>query len=108
MPAGDKRSDLLPKAVRARNLHNTLGAVLLGLSTLFAVEGCLNTWIRTGRLFATPHLFAGGGVAVLLALSASMVPFMKDQTFVRAPHFPPFQILNRHRPQWLQPLVGPQ
>lgn len=87
MPAGDKRSSLIPKAVKAKDRHHRFGSILLGLSITFAIEGCLNTWMRTGRLFATPHLFAGAGVAVLFSLSAAMVPFMTKQGYVMRHHF---------------------
>jgi hypothetical protein len=51
--------------------------ILLGGGVTFAVEGCLNTWFRTGKLFPGPHLFAGAGITVLWALAASLVPAMQ-------------------------------
>jgi hypothetical protein len=34
---------------------------LLGFGVLESVGGGLNTWLRTGKLFPGPHLFAGAG-----------------------------------------------
>lgn len=53
------------------------GSLLLGGGITFAVQGCLNTWMRTGKLFPGPHLFAGAGIVVLWALAASLVPAMQ-------------------------------
>lgn len=51
--------------------------MLLGGGILIAVEGALNTWFRSGKLFPGPHLFAGAGIVVLWALAASLVPQMQ-------------------------------
>jgi hypothetical protein len=41
------------------------------------VGGALNTYLRVGKLFPGPHLFAGAGITVCWALAASLVPAMK-------------------------------
>lgn len=60
-----------------RDKHFWWGSVLLGGGVLIAVEGALNTWFRTGKLFPGPHLFAGAGIVVLWALAAALVPQMQ-------------------------------
>jgi hypothetical protein len=60
-----------------RDKHNAMGSILLGGGVLIAVEGCVNTWMRTSKLFPGPHLFAGAGIVVLWALAAALVPSMQ-------------------------------
>lgn len=64
-------------AAGVRDKHSAAGAVLLAFGVGIAVEGCLNTWMRTGKLFPGPHLFAGAGIVVLWALAAALVPYMQ-------------------------------
>jgi hypothetical protein len=49
---------------------------------LESVGGALNTYIRTGKLFPGPHLFAGAAITVLWAAAAALVPAMQkgDET----------------------------
>ena len=42
-----------------------------------AIYGCTNTYLRTGKLFPGPHLFAGAAIVVLWAVAASLVPAMQ-------------------------------
>ena len=51
-----------------RDRHFNWGSILLGAGVLFAVSGAVNTYLRTGKLFPGPHLYAGVGM-VLLTLS---------------------------------------
>jgi len=51
--------------------------VLLGLGVAFAVEGPVNTFMRAGKLFPGPHLYAGAGCITLWALAAALVPQMQ-------------------------------
>lgn len=60
-----------------RDRHWNAGSLLLAFGVFEAVGGCVNTWIRTGKLFPGPHLFGGAGIAVLWALAASLVPAMQ-------------------------------
>jgi hypothetical protein len=70
-----ERKDLVAGGYRDK--HFWWGSVLLGGGILIAVEGALNTWFRTGKLFPGPHLFAGAGIVVLWALAAALVPQMQ-------------------------------
>ncbi|GFP82965.1 hypothetical protein PHJA_000439600 [Phtheirospermum japonicum] len=41
--------------------HFNAGSILLGFGVFESVFGGINTWLRTGKLFPGPHLFAGAG-----------------------------------------------
>nr|KYP59166.1 hypothetical protein KK1_014597 [Cajanus cajan] len=71
----EERKELLKGSYRDR--HYNAGSILLGFGVLESVGGGLNTWIRTGKLFPGPHLFAGAAITVLWALSAALVPSMQ-------------------------------
>ncbi|KAH9307244.1 hypothetical protein KI387_035155, partial [Taxus chinensis] len=71
----EERKLLLKGSFRDR--HYNAGSILLGFGVLEAVGGCINTWMRTGKLFPGPHLFAGAGITVLWALAAALVPAMQ-------------------------------
>ncbi|KAM6583816.1 hypothetical protein CsatB_010818 [Cannabis sativa] len=71
----EERKELLKGSYRDR--HFNAGSILLGFGVLEAVGGCLNTWLRTGKLFPGPHLFAGAGITVLWAAAAALVPAMQ-------------------------------
>ena len=78
------RPSPLPQAYRSklskegnRDKHFNTGSLLLGAGVLFSIEGGLNTYIRVGKLFPGPHLYAGLGITLLWALAASLVPAMQ-------------------------------
>ncbi|XP_017405791.2 uncharacterized protein LOC108319241 isoform X1 [Vigna angularis] len=71
----EERKELIKGSYRDR--HYNAGSILLGFGVLEAVGGGLNTWIRTGKLFPSPHLFGGVGITVLWALAAALVPPMQ-------------------------------
>lgn len=60
-----------------KDKHTVAGSILLAFGVSIAVEGCVNTWMRTGKLFPGPHLFAGAGIVVLWALAAALTPAMQ-------------------------------
>ncbi|XP_037445080.1 uncharacterized protein LOC119314462 [Triticum dicoccoides] len=60
-----------------RDRHFNAGSILLGLGVTESVGGALNTWLRTGKLFPGPHLFAGAAITVLWAAAAALVPAMQ-------------------------------
>lgn len=70
-----ERKDLIGKKLNEK--HNDWGSLLLGLGVLMSVSGGLNTYLRAGKLFPGPHLFAGAAITVLWALAAALVPSMK-------------------------------
>jgi Protein of unknown function (DUF4079) len=70
-----------------KDRHQNAGSWLLGAGVAIAVEGCLNTYTRTGKLFPGPHLFAGAAIVVLWALAAALVPAMqKGNNTARSAH----------------------
>ena len=60
-----------------KDKHAFMGSLLLAAGTGIAIEGCVNTFIRTGKLFPGPHLFAGAAIVSLWALAAALVPEMQ-------------------------------
>merc|ERR1712151_1047236 len=70
-----------------RDKHYQVGSVILGLGTSFAIEVPVNTFLRAEKLFPGPHLYAGAGVVVALAMAASLVPMMqKGENWARNAH----------------------
>lgn len=70
-----------------KDQHWSLGALLLGLGVSFAIEGPVNTYMRAGKLFPGPHLYAGAGCTALWGLAAAMVPEMqKGKEWARLSH----------------------
>lgn len=70
-----KRKSLVNGKFKDR--HFNMGSILLASGVIIAIEGCLNTWSRTGKLFPGPHLFAGASIVALWALAAALVPAMQ-------------------------------
>ena len=70
-----ERKELL--AGNVRDKHWWMGNLLLASGTGIAIAGCANTFMRTGRLFPGPHLFAGGAIVGLWALASALVPEMQ-------------------------------
>ncbi|HEY9665563.1 MAG TPA: DUF4079 domain-containing protein [Coleofasciculaceae cyanobacterium] len=67
--------------------HYQIGSVLLGLMVVGAIAAMAVTYINNGKLFVGPHLLAGLGMTGLIALSASLSPFMqKGQNWARITH----------------------
>mmetsp|Transcript_11230 Transcript_11230/g.15428 ORF Transcript_11230/g.15428 Transcript_11230/m.15428 type:complete len:279 (+) Transcript_11230:58-894(+) len=70
-----------------RDVHFSVGSVLLAIGVPFAIEGPVNTYMRAGKLFPGPHLYAGAAVVSLWALAASLVPQMqKGKDWARQAH----------------------
>ena len=60
-----------------RDKHYTTGSTLLGVGVGVAILGAFNTYMRVGKLFPGPHLYAGMAVTGLWAASAALVPEMQ-------------------------------
>ncbi|CAN8253968.1 unnamed protein product [Cochlearia groenlandica] len=71
----EERKELVKGSYRDK--HFDAGSVLLGFGVFEAVFGGLNTFLRTGKLFPGPHLYAGAGITVLWAAAAALVPAMQ-------------------------------
>jgi len=57
--------------------HYQIGSILLALMVLGSIGGMVVTYINNGKLFVGPHLLAGLGMTGLIAVSASLSPFMQ-------------------------------
>lgn len=71
----EERKALLAEGPREK--HFNWGSLLLALGVAIGVEGPVNTYMRTGKLFPGPHLYAGAGIVVLWATAAACVPQMQ-------------------------------
>jgi hypothetical protein len=71
----ETRKELLKGGFRDR--HFNTSSILLGGGTTFAIAGAYNTYLRTGKLFPGPHLYAGAVIVILWALAAALVPAMQ-------------------------------
>jgi len=70
-----------------RDKHWAMASTLLALGVTFSVEGGVDTYMRVGKLFPGPHLFAGAGITVLWAVAAALVPKMqKGEEWARTAH----------------------
>ena len=67
--------------------HYQIGSVLLGLMVLGAIGAMAVTYINNGKLFFGPHLLVGLGMTGMIAVSASLSPFMqKGEDWARYTH----------------------
>ncbi|KAL8218474.1 hypothetical protein R6Q57_021847 [Mikania cordata] len=60
-----------------RDKHFNAGSILLGFGVFESIGGGVNTYLRTGKLFPGPHLYAGAAITVLWAAAAALVPPMQ-------------------------------
>ena len=64
-----------------------MGSILLALMVVGNIGGMAVTYINNGKLFVGPHLLAGLGMTGLIAVSASLVPYMqKGNSLARNTH----------------------
>lgn len=71
----ETRKELVKKQFTQR--HHKMGSVLLALMVVGNIGGMAVTYINNGKLFVGPHLLAGLGMTGLIAVSASLVPYMQ-------------------------------
>lgn len=72
---------------RFKDKHHKIGALLLAFMVVGALGGMSVTYINNQKLFFGPHLLAGLGMTGLIAVSASLTPFMqKGQDWARNTH----------------------
>eukprot|EP00199_Chlamydomonas_sp_CCMP681_P005794 CAMPEP_0119107298 /NCGR_PEP_ID=MMETSP1180-20130426/9625_1 /TAXON_ID=3052 ORGANISM="Chlamydomonas cf sp, Strain CCMP681" /NCGR_SAMPLE_ID=MMETSP1180 /ASSEMBLY_ACC=CAM_ASM_000741 /LENGTH=262 /DNA_ID=CAMNT_0007092769 /DNA_START=71 /DNA_END=859 /DNA_ORIENTATION=+ len=60
-----------------KDKHHMWGSLLLASGTGMAISGAANTFMRTGKLFPGPHLYAGATIVALWALAAALTPAMQ-------------------------------
>jgi MFS family permease len=67
--------------------HHKIGSIILALMVLGSIGAITVTYINNGKLFVGPHLLAGLGMTVLIAVSASLTPYMqKGRDWARYGH----------------------
>jgi hypothetical protein len=82
---GEVKKELLQRRFNVK--HYQVGSILLALIVLGAIAGMGVTYINNGKLFFGPHLLAGLGITGLVAVSASLSPFMqKGNDWARYTH----------------------
>jgi protein-S-isoprenylcysteine O-methyltransferase Ste14 len=82
---GEEKKELIKRRYNIR--HYQIGSIILALMVTGSVGGMAVTYINNGKLFVGPHLLVGLGMTSLVALSASLSPFMqKGADWARATH----------------------
>ncbi|MDM7326828.1 MAG: DUF4079 domain-containing protein [Thermosynechococcus sp. Uc] len=83
--SGEEKKALIQSKVNLR--HHQVGAILLALMVMGTIGGMAVTYINNGKLFVGPHLIVGLTMTALIAISASLTPFMqKGSEAARALH----------------------
>jgi len=72
---GDDKKELIKGKFNLR--HHQLSSILLAFMVLGTIGGMAVTYVNNGKLFFGPHLLVGLGMTGLIAVSASLVPFMQ-------------------------------
>ena len=81
----ETRKELIKKKFGER--HHKMGSILLAFMILGSLGGMAVTYINNGKLFVGPHLLAGLGMTGMIAVSASLVPYMqKGNELARLTH----------------------
>jgi Protein of unknown function (DUF4079) len=73
--SGDEKKELIKGKFAIK--HHQLGSAILAFMVLGTLGGMAVTYINNGKLFVGPHLLAGLGMTGLIAIAASLVPFMQ-------------------------------
>ncbi|BAC09045.1 DUF4079 domain-containing protein [Thermosynechococcus vestitus] len=83
--SGEEKKALIQAKVNVK--HHQVGAILLALMVMGTIGGMAVTYINNGKLFVGPHLIVGLAMTALVAISASLTPFMqKGSEAARALH----------------------
>jgi Protein of unknown function (DUF4079) len=82
---GDEKKQLIQGKYNLR--HYQYGSIVLAIMVLGSIGGMAATYINNGKLFVGPHLLAGLGMTGLIAVSASLSPYMqKGHDWARYSH----------------------
>lgn len=82
---GDLKKELVKGRFNVR--HYQIGSLLLALMVIGSIGGMAITYINNNKLFFGPHLVAGLSMTGMIAVSASLSPFMqKGQDWARYTH----------------------
>lgn len=81
----ETRKELVKKNFTQR--HHKIGSILLALMVVGNIGGMGITYINNEKLFVGPHLLTGLGMTGLIAIAASLVPYMqKGNSWARNTH----------------------
>lgn len=72
---GEEKKQLIKGKYNVR--HYQIGSIVLALMVVGSIGGMAITYLNNGKLFVGPHLLAGLGMTGMIALSASLSPFMQ-------------------------------
>ncbi|MBW4419512.1 MAG: DUF4079 domain-containing protein [Myxacorys californica WJT36-NPBG1] len=82
---GDLKKNLLKEKFNVK--HYQIGSVVLAIMVVGSIGAMGATYINSGKLFVAPHLLIGLGMTGMIAVSASLSPFMqKGQDWARYSH----------------------
>jgi len=82
---GEAKKELIKGKFNVK--HYQVGSILLALMVVGAIGGMAVTYINNGKLFFGPHLLVGLAMTGLIAMSASLAPFLqKGQDWSRYSH----------------------
>ncbi|PPS38995.1 DUF4079 domain-containing protein [Chroococcidiopsis sp. TS-821] len=82
---GDVKKELIKGRYNVK--HYQIGSVILALMVLGTLVAMGVTYINNQKLFLGPHLLVGLGMTGIIAVSASLSPFMqKGQNWARYTH----------------------
>jgi MFS family permease len=82
---GDEKKQLIQGKYNLR--HYQYGSIVLAIMVLGSIGGMAATYINNGKLFVGSHLLAGLGMTGLIAVSASLSPYMqKGHDWARYSH----------------------
>lgn len=72
---GEEKKALVKGKFNVR--HYQIGSILLALMVIGSIGAMAATYVNSGKLFVNPHLLVGLGMTGLIAVSASLSPFMQ-------------------------------
>ncbi len=82
---GDEKKELIKGKYNVRHFQS--GSILLALMVAGSIGGMAVTYINNGKLFVQPHLIVGLSMTAMIAIAASLSPFMqKGANWARATH----------------------
>ncbi len=82
---GEIKKELIKGRYNVR--HYQIGSVILALMVIGAIAAMAVTYYNNQKLFFGPHLLVGLGMTAIIAVSASLSPFMqKGQDWARYTH----------------------
>lgn len=82
---GDEKKELIKGKYNQK--HYQIGSILLAFMVLGSIGAMAATYVNSGKLFVNPHLLTGLGMTGMIAVSASLSPFMqKGQDWARYSH----------------------